>query len=179
MARISVKVEEKDMGWKKIKREVKKFQNSSTSIGYFSNGVGGPDKNIAARAMVQETGATIKVTSKMRGWWLYNHGTMLKKTALVIPKRPFMRQTFDKNKKKIFKEVEKNYDRVLAGRSTAKQALSRLGEWYVGRIKMTITNGRFKSLSPFTIMKKKSAKPLMDKGEMRRATTHREKIRGR
>lgn len=173
---INITITEKDMGWNKIKREVKKFNNAATFVGYFSDGVGGPDKNIAARALVQETGAIIRVTPKMSGWWLFNFGVRLKKRKLIIPATHFMRKTFQKNKKNINNRIAIEYDNVLAGKRGAQQAITRVGAWYVGRIKSMIKTGRWPKLSPITIKQKKSTKRLVDTGEMWRATTHREKL---
>ncbi len=160
MGHTSVIVEEKDMGWKRIKRETKKFQNSATYIGYFSNGAGGPDSNVAARALINETGYITK-----RG------GSVHKVTG-----RPFMKRTFSTNKKKINQRIDVEYNNVLKGKYTAKQAISRIGAWYVGRTKVMIKTGSFAPNKPATIREKGSSKPLIDTGEMWRATTHREKM---
>lgn len=174
---IDVTITEKDFGWNRIKREVKKFENAVTYVGYFSNGVGGPDKNIAARALVQETGATIRVTPNMKWWWLFNFGVMLKKTQLIIPATHFMRKTFRKNKKSINDRIAIEYNNVLAGKRGAKQAITRVGAWYVGRIKAMIKTGKWPKLSPITIRRKKSTKRLVDTSEMWRAATHREEFK--
>ena len=157
---MGVSFEEKDLGWEKIQKELKKFENGYTKIGFFSNG-GDPSSNIAARAAVQEYGAKIKVFGRKES---------------EIPSRPFMRMTFENNKNKISKLMQRLYDGILEGKMTARRALKILGEWYVGQVKMTITTGTFAPLSPLTIKLKKSSKPLINTGEMRNSLQHRESI---
>ena len=62
-----VTVEDIDHGWDKVMREIKKLDGSYTAVGYFGHG-GNPSDDIAARAAVNELGATIRVTKKMRGY---------------------------------------------------------------------------------------------------------------
>jgi len=164
------KVIEIDRGWNRIQRELKQLKNSYTSIGYMS----GMSRKLVERAYINENGAKIRVTKKMRGWWLYNFGVMLKKSILIIPKRPFMKMTFDKNKNLIVSKVAKEYDYILIGVNNTRKSLSRLGEWYTGQMKLTMTNGNFTANSAATVKKKKSSKPLIDSGEMRNSIQHRE-----
>jgi hypothetical protein len=174
---MNISVTDVDHGFDNIKKEVRKFKKSWTSIGFFTKG-GDPSNDIAARAIVQEFGATIPVTKKMRGFFLYKFGVALKKTHITIPERPFMKQTFDKNKNKIHDRIIEEYNRVLDGRNTAKQALSRLGEWYRALMQLTIRGGNFVANSPLTIKAKGSSKPLNDTGEMANSIEHRETIKG-
>jgi hypothetical protein len=172
---LSVVVEEKDLGWNRIKRELKIFDKSYTAAGYFGSG-GTPATDVAARAAVNEFGATIKVTQKMRGYLAAVLGIHLRKTTTVIriPKRPYNRKTFDKNKKNIKNKITEEYNAILEGQRTARRALSRLGEWYVGLIKLTVRKGGFAPNSKITTDRKGSSKPLIDTREMINATTHRE-----
>jgi hypothetical protein len=144
-----------DHGMDFIEKELKKLKSKDayTAIGYFAGKSFDPSKDIVARAMVHEYG-----TRDGR-----------------IPKRPFKRMTFEKNIKNIEKRKAAEYDRILAGKQTAKQALSRLGEWYVGKMKMMIKTGSFIPLKPLTIRRKRGGdKPLIDTGQMRNSVTHRE-----
>lgn len=43
---------------------------------------------------IHEYGTTIKVTEKMRWWWLFNYGKKLKKNVLRIPPRPAIRRAW-------------------------------------------------------------------------------------
>ncbi len=88
-----------------------------------------------------------------------------------------MRMTFDNNKKKIQKQIEKEYVKVLDQKATAKQALISLGAWYKGLIQLTIKSGKFAKLSGFTVAQKKSTKPLVDSGDLWRRVDHRETMK--
>lgn len=134
-----------DKGWNRIKREVSRYKNSYVGVGFFGGG-----------------GLTIV---KIAFW--NEFGTKR------IPKRPFMRQTYAKYIVPVSKIIMKEYDYVLRGKSTARNSLNRVGEWYVGKMKYTITNGNFIANKPATIRRKKSSRPLIDTGEMRNSITKR------
>lgn len=172
---VAVKVVDIDHGWIKVMREIKKLDRSYTAVGWFGSG-GNPSNDIAARAGVNEFGAKIKVTKKMRGYLAAVLGIFLKKTTrlIIIPSRPFMRKTASLYKRKLEKRKIIEYNRLLAGKQTAKQTLSRLGEFYIGALKHVITSVRFTPNSPATIKRKGSTNTLIDTGEMRNGTTHRE-----
>lgn len=164
-----------DRGWNKTMREIKKLDGSYTAVGWFGHG-GDPSNDVAARAAVHEFGATIRVTKKMRGYLAAVLGIFLRKKTNVIriPSRPFIRKTASLYKGKLRERQEIEYNNLLGGRFTAKQVLSRLGEWYVGRLKFVMLRVRFKPLSSATVRAKGSSKPLVDTGQMIGATTHKE-----
>lgn len=172
---VPVEVEDIDHGWNKVMREIKKLDGSYTAVGWFGHG-GNPSDDVAARAGVNEFGAKIKVTKKMRGYLAGVLGIFLKKTTkiITIPSRPFVRKTASLYKRRLEKRKAIEYDRLLAGKQTAKQTLSRLGEFYVGALKYVITNVRFTPDSSITIKRKGSSNTLISTGEMRNATTHKE-----
>lgn len=155
MAASKVEVKYIDLGWSDILKELKKTKKSYTGVGYFSTGGTDPETNIAARAAKNEVGSPQD----------------------KIPPRPFMKQTSEKSKDKLPGIIKKELNLIYNGRSTVKLSLGRIGEWYVGQIKYTITNGSFTPLSPKTIARKKSSKPLIHTAEMRNNTTHREFIK--
>lgn len=161
---------EKDMGWKHIKTEVKKFKGAYTAVGYFT----GMSQGLLTKAWVNEMGAKIPVTPRMKWWWLFNFGVILKKTIITIPSRPFMRQTFEQNKNRITTVITKELNMIYDGVSTAKMSISRIGEWYTGQVKRIFRTGNFAANSPATAAKKKSSRPLIDTGELRNSVTHRE-----
>ena len=161
-----------DQEYQRIKKEVKRFKKAYTAIGYFT----GMTALLLTKAYANEYGAKIRVTDKMRGFFRYKFGISLKKstTTITIPPRPFMRQTFERVKKKIQKIIAHELNRIYEGKSTAKLALSRLGEWYVGEVKRTFRKGDFVENSKLTVKEKGSSKPLSNTGELRNSVTHRE-----
>ena len=171
---MSAKVIDIDKGWKKIQEEVTKMKNSHTKVGYFSDGGTNPSENVAALALLHEKGASIKVTPKMKGYFLFKFGIALKKAYIIIPSRPWNRVTFEKYQHAIKDLLIYEYNKILEGKQNAKNALSKIGEWYVGRLKDTMTKGSFAPNSGFTTAQKGSSKPLIDEGTMRNSTTHKE-----
>jgi hypothetical protein len=147
---------ERDLGWKKLKRELRHLKGSHTKVGIFGNG-GPPEDNLAARATVHEFGT--------------KNGD--------IPARPFNRRAWSRHKKGVIDLMTKGYNKMLKskGRVKAKKTLDKVGSFFEGKLKDTITNGGFIALKPATIERKKSSTPLIDEGEMRAAITHKEVIK--
>lgn len=170
-----ISFEFRDFGYKKLIKEIKKLDGSYTVVGWFGSG-GSPSEDVASRAAVNEFGATIRVTKRMRGWLAAVLGVFLKKTTNVIriPARPFVKKTFSLYKRKLAKQMDIEYNRLLNMKQGAKKTLARIGEWYTGRIKYVITKIRFQPNSSITIKRKGSSNTLIDAGEMRNSTTHRE-----
>lgn len=147
-------VEERDLGWNNIKKQMKKLSNSYVDIGLFGND-GGPDTNLAARV------AVLELSSR-----LWNPRT----------KRPFMRRTIDDNKKEIGEFVDRGLDKVVEKRSNAKKLLHDIGVEVTGLTKQKITEGPFAPLKPATIRRKGSSRPLIDTGDMKNSVKFKVKI---
>jgi hypothetical protein len=147
---------ERDLGWKKLKRELRHLKGSHTQVGIFGNG-GQPEDNLAARATVHEFGT--------------KNGD--------IPARPFNRRAWSRHKDKVISLMTKGYNKILKtkGREKVKEVLSDVGAEFEGRVKQTLTDGGFIPLKPATVEKKNSSTPLIDEGDMRRAITHKEVIK--
>lgn len=171
----NVEIEVIDHGYEARMKEIKKLDKSYTAVGWFGRG-GTPSDDVAARAAVNEVGATIRVTKRMRGFLAAVLGIHLKKSTHVIriPARPFVKKTASLFKRKLEERMMIEYNNLLAGRQSAKKTLARIGEWYVGRIKWTITHVSFTSNSSVTTERKGSSRPLVDSAEMMNSTTHRE-----
>lgn len=148
---LGVEIVEKDLGWERIKKELKHLDNSYTAVGWFGTG-SSPETNVAGRAMVNEYGSP----------------------ANRIPSRPFIRKTATLHQKKLEERKTIEYNKILEGNQSSKKALARVGEWYVGRIKWVITTVKFIANAPLTTAIKGSSRPLIDTGQMRNSTTHRE-----
>lgn len=147
-------VEDRDLGYKQIVKEVKKLGRSSTNVGLFGSG-GSASVNLAERAAVHEYGT--------------RNGN--------IPSRPFMRSAFDKNRKSLIKKINSLYGKVIKKECSAKKLLKITGEWFTGKVKQEITIGNFKRLKSQTIKRKKSSKPLIDTGNLRSSVTHKEEMK--
>ena len=152
-----------DHGWEKIKKE-HKFKEIELKVGLFGSG-SEPKNNPAYLGLVQQYGANIKVTPKMRGFLRYI-GIFLKQSTkkVVIPKRPFVSNAFDKNESKIKSFIKREYGKVLDGKQSFNQFLKRVGVYHEGQMKSSITKFNYRPLHPITIERKKSSRPLIGRG---------------
>ncbi len=139
-----------------IKQKINKTaQNNITlKVGFLT-------PEMAQIAVINEYGATINVTPKMRGWFFHNFGIHKSNKPIVIPPRPFMTTTIKNYKNKWAKGLK-----VLLESMPPEQALSYLGERMRTDIMDTIISHKFTPNAPFTIMKKGRDKPLIDSGDM-------------
>lgn len=84
-----------------------------------------------------------------------------------IPPRPFMRQTLHKNSD--FKsDIQEAVRDIINFKVSFKSAFRKVGVKAMQEMQKEFTDGKFKENSKFTIKKKKSSRPLMDKGHLRR-----------
>lgn len=162
----TIKVVEKDFGWNNLKKTINKMKGVKLKVGLFGNG-GTPEGNLAYRGIIQEAGARIVVTDKMRKF-LHIIGIHLKPTTkyIIIPKRPFTAGCFDNNKQNIFGLIERWYGDLVDGKLNLKQFLDKIGVMHVSQIQKSIRNGGWSANHPATINEKGSSRPLIDKGEM-------------
>jgi len=145
----------KDRGWNEIKKEHKRLDGVKIEVGLFNDGGGDtPEDNIAMRGAVHEYGTT------------------------NIPQRPFMRKAMlGKNKKELQHFISVIYTQYVKKKQTLSLFLKKIGVFHESQIKNSIKNGRYKKLSPITIRRKLSSKPLIDTGEMLNSVEYRIKMR--
>lgn len=168
-----------DEGWEHIMEAAADINGKTVDAGVFDDGSRKkpekgsktPPSNVDI-AIWQEYGVHINVTEKMR-WWLHFHGLDLKrsKKQIVIPPRPFMKQSADKNGKKWQALADNLVGKVFFRQISAPAALAKLGSVMQGDIQNTITSGRFKKLNAFTVKRKKSSRPLVDSGQLRQSVS--------
>ena len=89
-----------------------------------------------------------------------------------IPKRPFMRNSFDQNRQKYEKMFADFYTLWSGGtRVNVLTSLVRIGVESRNDMIKTISRGGFRANAPSTVLAKRSSKPLVDTGDMQRAST--------
>lgn len=170
-------VKDIDLGWNRIKKELKLLNKSYTKIG-----IQGKEAK-KEHPIRKEKGNNKKGAGKTKGATiaevgLYNeYGTPNAKHP--IPARPFMRSSFEENKRNIEKVKASQYAKILAGKQTVKRALGLIGEFMVGKIKLKITKLRTPPNAAWTIKSKGSSNPLINMGTMRAAITHIEVLQGK
>lgn len=90
----------------------------------------------------------------------------------TIPARPFLRSSFDDHQGEYEAALRKDGERILAGQTTAKASLNKLGIKAVGHVKRRITSLKTPPNAPSTIAAKGSSNPLIDTGGLRNAVTY-------
>lgn len=144
-------VKDIDYGYNKIKKELLKLKSKP----FVKNGIlEGPGSKL------YEDGLKIVDVAKI------NEFGAVSSKGVVIPSRPFLRQSFDKNKNTYIRIINKGYDDIYSGGKTVKSVLDRVGLQMETDTKKEIQAGEFKPNSPSTIKNKKSSRPLVDTGQL-------------
>lgn len=96
--------------------------------------------DLISNALLQEYGATIPVTPKMRAWFRHQGFPLRKdKTSIVIPPRPFLRTALKKQKDWV-RFVKEYFDADQSGGMTLKQIARNVGLMMEKAIKDAITS---------------------------------------
>lgn len=174
-------VKDIDRGWAKAKKSIALLDRSYVKVGLPENGTVNPPEfsegdvpglvdfslNFAkANISVEDLFPTMSDLVKIGA--ANEFGAPKRK----IPERPFMRQSFDKNKLKILKVKDVLYTRVLRGQATTEKALGILGLAFTRLIQKEIRGGNFKKNAQSTIDKKGSSVPLIDNGQLINSIQH-------
>jgi phage gpG-like protein len=140
-------------------------------------GLGEIRKNIAALAglrvkvgIPEGAGSTDGVP--IAGYAAANEFGVFRNGKWRIPPRPFIRGWIENKEGSIKSTIEKLFALVSTGKLDARTAARRLGQFAEDGVKTFIREGSFAPNSSATMKKKKSDKPLIDNGAMRRAITH-------
>lgn len=127
-----------------LERVPEEFEGLVAQIG-FPQGQHYPDgTNVAFVASVHEFGAP----------------------GVNIPARPFMRPTVNAKKDSWVNTVKKGIPKVVMGKATAFDVLDLVGLQGAADVQEAISKVTSPPLSPITIARKGSAKPLVDTGQM-------------
>lgn len=138
--------------------------------------VGESDSKLLTYAAVNEYGANIKITPKMRKF-LPSIGIFVKAetTHIIIPERSYIRATFD-NKKvfdKLKKKIQPLLKSVLNGGNEASDILDFIGLQLTSDVKSTIANMKEPVNHPVTIERKGKGKGLLvDSGRLTNAISY-------
>jgi len=149
----------------KLLKNLKQAANTKVEVGVFG-------KQIALIVGVNEFGANIKVTKKMRGY-LGALGLHLKKSTnkIKIPERSSLRSSFDnkKNIDQVFKFAQNVYD----FNKDVNASMNALGVKMSAIIKKKISSNIPPSNHPFTIQQKGGKnKTLINRGVLLNSIRH-------
>lgn len=155
-----------------LSAQLKKLSGKRVNVGI----VGKSDSLLLTYAAVNEYGANIKVTPKMRKY-LASQGLNLRKetTHIIVPERSYLRATLDN--KKVLKSLESKIIptavKVAMGKLKAEAILDYIGLHYVAAIKSTIASMKEPENHPFTVERKGQGKGLLiDSGRLLTAISY-------
>jgi phage gpG-like protein len=151
---VPAKVEDRDLGWKKIKRELEWLSGKSVTIGW------------QGKSVLTVPGLSGEAT-------IVDIATFHEFGTVNIPARPMLRTTNDKHQNAIADFFTKQLGDVVEGKRKGEQALSRSGMLVASKIQQTIRESPSwaEPLAPSTIAAKGSTKPLIDTGRMIQSVT--------
>lgn len=168
-----------DRGWNNIRYALK---NGSTKVGFPYEGspTQGEASNmseIATIASFQEFG-TKQIVTPRQSAYLRSQGFPVKiGSEIVNPTRSFIRTAFDESLNEIKSLRDKLYKNIIGGKIGVLEALKILGEFLTNKTKKKVHDITEPPLHWFTIDRKSSSKPLIDKGQMINSIQHKEHLK--
>jgi hypothetical protein len=145
-------IRDTDKGLRAIRKEMKQLASLGVKAGIVEGSGEQDGVLIAEYAAYNEYGVLAKPGSKEK--WR-------------IPPRSFIRGFVENKDSEIKATQERLVKLVASGKLDADTAIRRLGQFAQDGIKKYIRNGTFESNREETIKRKRSSRPLIDKGTMR------------
>jgi len=146
---------DQDMGWKRLKRDLT-YTKEATVV---TVGVQGD----AAKKQHGDDGISNVALAAVHEYGRFD-GT--------IPERSFIRSTIDDRSEEYHRLAKNLCGRIIDGTMTTHRALAMMGTRIVVDIKRRIQRGIDPPNKPATISRKRSSKPLIDKGQLIGSITH-------
>lgn len=166
---MSLAIVDKNKHWKQLEQVIKNLSKIVLKVGIQKDaGVDDKGNSIAEYGTYNEYG----VVGKIKG--NYQKGSYKKRSSsanlIKIPARSFLRSTTDENNG-WKKEIEEAYTEILEGKTTSIKAMSKVGIRARDDIVTKINKGdpSWPPNADSTIKKKKSSRPLIDKGFLKKA----------
>lgn len=130
--------------------------------------LGDAGSDILLIASVNEFGASINVTDKMRGY-LSSQGIHLRAdtTTINIPERSYIREVFDTKKSVIISQCESTLEKVINLQIPPSTLFELIGQLCVSLIQDHMTSLSSPANSPATVRLKGSSNPLINTGRLR------------
>ena len=134
-----------DKVWRNLQKQLNQLSNLATNVGI-----------VDPRAVYPKNGINVAQNAQWQ-----NEGTR------KIPKRPFISRIVAKAQRGsldyVFRQAVVG---VGTSRTSARNAIDKVGEHIAGLIKEEIMKGRFTALHPDTVRKKGHSHPLLETGEL-------------
>lgn len=142
------RVEVRDLGWKKIRDQIKSMDGKAVTAGLHEEDAGNRDPNAVMRGYFNEFGTD------------------------TAPARPFIRTTHDTQKLKWVRQMQSDLGRVMDQQMTGQQMLESVGAMAADDIRQAVTDWDTPPNAPSTIQRKGFDDPLVETGEMRDAIAY-------
>lgn len=157
----AVVVKDSAPGLMQLRDELERLQKSYVIVGY--------PAGIVTHAQSKLNPTTKQTRKKKAGADMAQIAAYNEFGTKDIPARPFIFSTVDEHKSDINRVIERQYDKILEGKTTVKKALELVGLYVKKQIDLKIGSLRYPPNSPRTIKQKGSDKPLIDFAQMRQA----------
>jgi len=140
---MTVKVIDKDLGYKRIALNFKELKGKGVKVG-------------------------IMGSQTADGTSIVDYATYNEFGTARIPARPFMTITADKNRDKVQAFTGHLVGRMIDGKLDSTSVLKNLGEWYQAQMQLSVRTAKDWAIpnAPSTIAMKGSSSPLIDKGRL-------------
>jgi len=149
--------------------KIKELKKIEIRVGIFNE----DSSELLMIARVQEFGASIKVTEKMRGY-LRSQGLFLRSDTqyIEIPERSYIRSTAIEKEKQIRAKVTKLLEKYLTTNMKLKEFTFEFGNYLVDLVQKQMKDLKEPKLHPFTIQQKGHNDPLIDSGNLLNGVTY-------
>lgn len=177
MLTLKVSITEDRSGWDMFAKKLSQLQKKEAKVGVQSS----EDSELLMIANVNEFGAEIDhpggtkyilLESGMVKFVSNDHKSgiagVTKPHKIIIPERPFLRQTFDKYQKELLDIGFDLGNLVLEGKLTTKKAFELWGDKFISMIRSEVAEGNnFEPNAPATIKRKGAGlHPLQETGRL-------------
>lgn len=150
-------------------KNIREINQRKVGVGYITGGDYDNGKITAkGLARVHEFGVDIKVTPKMRAFFIYKFGIGLKAstTHIRIPERSFLRNGADEATNDVLHKCKQLIGRVILGNVTVREFYEELGNTMAEEIKRYAIELDSPSNAPLTVENKGFDDPLVETGNM-------------
>lgn len=151
-------VVDKDMGYEKFRQTMESFGQRFVKVGLPEDGTVGEGKDKGSGHKPAESMSELIKIGAVHEFGAPNRN---------IPERSWLRSAFDKNAKRIDRQLDNAVGSVIDGTADEDRALGLVGEWFVNVVKAHIGKMKLPALQDRTVKRKGSSALLVDIGQMR------------
>lgn len=148
-----------------IKREIDKMANTAVIAGILPS----EDERLQMIAVVNEYGCHIRAKNAPYLMIPGPKGTFYRLKEVDIPKRSFLRSTFDGHSQEWQRITTAGVRKIINGTETAEGVLAKTGKLMQSQIKKSIRTKKSPANAPLTVAVKGKNNPLENTGKLRKS----------